>query len=76
MPTHTSKRRRLAEGRFVSVEACECGVLHVSLGPLTLRLQAEVVESVWLTLGEALTQLAVLPRDPRVLTRPPAERPS
>lgn len=48
---------RLVEGAYCTVDACGCGVLHVSLGPLTVRLQKEVVESIWLTLGEALHRL-------------------
>jgi hypothetical protein len=44
----------LAEGPFCKVEACDCGTMHVSLGPITLRLRADVVESIWGTLGEAL----------------------
>ncbi|MBL8611951.1 MAG: hypothetical protein JNL38_31700 [Myxococcales bacterium] len=65
MNSTAPERRRLAEGPFASVEACPCGVLHVSLGPLTLRLRADVVESIWLTLGEALARVTPLPHDPR-----------
>jgi hypothetical protein len=50
------QRVLLAEGPFCKVESCECGTIHVSLGPITLRLRVDVVESVWMTLGEALTQ--------------------
>ena len=48
------ERALLAEGPFCKVESCECGTVHVSLGPMTLRLHPEVVESVWATLGVAL----------------------
>ncbi len=44
----------LAEGPFCKVEACDCGTMHVSLGPITFRLRADVVESIWATLGESL----------------------
>lgn len=44
----------LAEGPFCKVEGCECGTFHVSLGPITLRLRVDVVESIWVTLGESL----------------------
>jgi hypothetical protein len=44
----------LAEGAFCKIEGCECGTFHVSLGPITLRLRPDVVESIWVTLGEAL----------------------
>jgi hypothetical protein len=48
------ERMLLAEGAFCRIESCECGTFHVSLGPITLRLRPDVVESVWSTLGEAL----------------------
>lgn len=51
-------RRVVASGPCCSVEECGCGVLHVSLGALTIRLQAEVVASVYQTLGEALARVA------------------
>lgn len=44
----------LAQGPFCKVEGCACGTMHVSIGPLTVRLQPDVVESVWSTLGAAL----------------------
>lgn len=47
----------LAVGDFCSVEGCGCGTLHVSVGPVTLRLRADVVASVWRTLGEALARV-------------------
>lgn len=50
-------KNRIAEGTYCSVDACECGVLHVTLGPLTVRLQADVVESIWVTLGEAIQRM-------------------
>ncbi|HVJ88785.1 MAG TPA: hypothetical protein VM580_03210 [Labilithrix sp.] len=48
------QRILLAEGPFCKVEHCECGTVHFSLGPITLRLRVDVVESIWVTLGEAL----------------------
>lgn len=51
-------RRVVASGPFCSVEECGCGVLHLSLGALTIRLQTEVVASVYQTLGEALARVA------------------
>ncbi len=56
------QRALLADGPFCKVECCECGTIHVSLGPVTLRLRAEVVESIWVTLGEALTRVGVRSR--------------
>jgi hypothetical protein len=54
-------REKLAEGQFCTVEACNCGVLHVSIGPFSIRLEAAVVESIWVTLGEAIRRLATRP---------------
>jgi hypothetical protein len=51
-------RRLLAQCPVCTVEECACGVLHVTLGVLTIRLQTEVVASVWQTLGEALQRLS------------------
>lgn len=74
-------RRLLAQGPMCTVEECACGVLHVSLGALTIRLPTEVVASVWQTLGEALQRLSSCSR--RELTgkansrgRVASERPS
>lgn len=50
-------RRVVAQGPYCSIEECSCGVLHVTLGVLTIRLQSEVVVSVWQTMGEALARL-------------------
>ncbi|APR81403.1 Hypothetical protein A7982_06750 [Minicystis rosea] len=58
------------------MEECGCGVLHITLGALTIRLQTEVVASIWETLGEALSRIAaVQPRAGIPRTRAP-ERPS
>ena len=60
----------LAEGPFCKVEGCACGTMHVSIGPLTVRLHPDVVEAVWSTLGAAL-RLAGRAEDPaqRVIPR-------
>lgn len=50
-------RRLLARSSLCSIEQCSCGTLHVSIGVFTVRLQAEVVASVWQTMGEALARL-------------------
>jgi hypothetical protein len=51
-------RRTVAQGPVCTVEECSCGVLHLTLGALTIRIQREVVASMWETLGEALQPLA------------------
>jgi hypothetical protein len=50
-------RRLIAQGPMCTVEECRCGVLHVTLGALTIRLQPEVIASIWQTLDEALARL-------------------
>ncbi len=51
-------RRMIAQGPMCTVEECRCGVLHVSLGPFTFRVQREAVASIWETLGDALARLS------------------
>ncbi|WP_394832854.1 hypothetical protein LVJ94_40770 [Pendulispora rubella] len=58
-----SHRTRLAEGPICMVEECSCGVMHLTIGPVTLRLQADAVESMWVTLGEAISRHAARDRD-------------
>lgn len=67
-------RRLIAHSPYCSVEECSCGILHVTLGVLTIRLQREVVASIWETLGESLARLAPPPRG--FGARSSAERPS
>lgn len=51
--------RLVAQSSSCTVEECPCCVLHISLGVRTIRLHDEVVASVWETLGEALSRLAI-----------------
>lgn len=51
-------RRLLSRSSFCTVEECSCGIVHLSLGVFTVRLQPEVVASVWQTMGEALARLS------------------
>lgn len=53
------QRKLIAQGSICRVEECSCGVLHVSIGALTIRLHADVVVSVWGTLGDAVQHLSV-----------------
>jgi hypothetical protein len=46
-------RVRLSEGPIASVDACGCGVLHLQIGALTLRLAPEAIASLLATLGSA-----------------------
>ena len=38
-----SGRELLAAGEHCKLERCGCGVFHLSVGPITLRLTAEMV---------------------------------
>ncbi len=51
------QRSLLADGPLCRVEGCACGTVHVSFGPITLRLRPEAVESIWTTLGDAIGAL-------------------
>jgi hypothetical protein len=51
------KRHVLAEGPICRVERCDCGILHLTLGVLTLRLHPDVVGSIAETLTVALARL-------------------
>lgn len=53
-PSCDPQRQTLARGSMCSVDRCSCGILHVNIGPFSMRLEAAVVESLWRTLGEAL----------------------
>ena len=52
------RRSRLAEGPFCQIDECGCGTIHLSVGALTLRLEPEVAESIWNTLGQGLRRQA------------------
>jgi hypothetical protein len=47
----------LARGPCAEVTRCSCGHLHLAVGPVTLRLEEEVLRAIGLTLAEALQRL-------------------
>ena len=51
-------RTLLARGPSAEVARCSCGHIHLSLGPVTIRLDAETLHAAWHTLGDALRALA------------------
>lgn len=61
MNEKTCQRQTLAHGPHCTVERCECGVLHVTCGPITFRATIEMVEALSATLAEALGRVAVDP---------------
>lgn len=44
---------RLAEGNLATVDLCPCGVMHVHIGSMTLRLDPDGVGELLATLGQA-----------------------
>ena len=50
-------RRTLATSPGCKVEACDCGTLHLTLGPLTLRLERDAVQDLQGTLASALQRM-------------------
>lgn len=51
MEHHPDNRRLLATDNFISVEQCRCGMLHLTLGALSLKISPEALD----TLGEVIT---------------------
>lgn len=50
-------RECLADGPLCRIDRCGCGMLHVTLGPLTVRLEPAACRAVHATLAEALDRL-------------------
>lgn len=57
-------RTLLASSATCRIERCACGTLHVSLGPMTLRLEREAASDLAVTLLSAV-HAADAPRRPR-----------
>lgn len=53
----TCFRHLLARSEVASVERCTCGTIHLTIGPLTLRLPPSAVESLASTLLETTRAL-------------------
>jgi hypothetical protein len=53
------RRRRLAHRASFSVEECECGALHLTIGYVTLRLEVCAYREMAAAVTEALDQLPV-----------------
>jgi hypothetical protein len=49
---------RLAESSVAGVDVCGCGILHLHLGPLTLRLAPCALSELLGTLGQAVAEHA------------------
>lgn len=57
-------RAVLARGPCAEVTRCSCGHIHLAVGPVTLRLEEDVLRALGHTLLEAIHQLEESPRMP------------
>lgn len=54
---HTCRARTLAEEGPIRIDLCSCGQIHLTMGPLTIRLCATLVSTLSDSLRSALAQL-------------------
>jgi len=59
----TCLRTRLAETAVATIDYCQCGHMHLSLGPFSLRLSAEALIGLKDTIHEAMTAHDATTRD-------------
>jgi hypothetical protein len=52
-------RQTLAQASHCKVELCDCGVLHLTVGPVTFRTTPDMTESFLATLSEAVQVMAL-----------------
>lgn len=57
------RRVRLAESPVAVVDVCECGVMHLQLGPFSLRIAADALVALYDTLGDAIAANEARERD-------------
>ncbi|WP_375759580.1 hypothetical protein [Corallococcus exercitus] len=67
-------REVLARGPCAEVTRCSCGHIHLAVGPVTLRLEEDVLRALGHTLVEAIQQLEVphAPAHPAEASEPQA----
>ncbi|RKG87445.1 hypothetical protein [Corallococcus terminator] len=58
-------RAVLARGPCAEVTRCSCGHIHLAVGPVTLRLEEDVLRALGHTLLEAIQHLEEVPQSPR-----------
>ncbi len=61
MPTPHCCRTLLARSPSAEVARCTCGHIHLSLGPVTIRMDEGTLHAAWHTLGDALKALTSAP---------------
>ena len=57
LPLASCEREELAAGPHCKIERCHCGVLHLTLGSITVRSTPEVAQSLLVALHHALVRL-------------------
>jgi hypothetical protein len=69
----TCSRTRLAESEVAAVDYCECGHMHLHLGPFSLRITPEALSGLLGTLGHAVASHAALGVRGRIEHKPMLE---
>lgn len=54
------ERRRLAQGGTVKIEMCDCGVVHLIIGCMTLRFDPLAFRELAKTVNESMNHLSVI----------------
>lgn len=72
MPTTPCCRTILARSPSAEVARCSCGHIHLSLGPMTLRMDEDTLHALWHTLGDALTKMTAAPEPLREMSASPS----
>ena len=66
LPQIACEREELANGPHCKIERCHCGVLHLTLGAVTVRSTPEVAQSLLVALHHALVRLELQVADGRI----------
>ncbi len=61
--TRECRRELLAEHQAIAVEGCACGMIHVTIGAVTMRFAPDAAADLSATLGEAMQRWARAQRD-------------
>ncbi|HEX4461437.1 MAG TPA: hypothetical protein VIA18_25830 [Polyangia bacterium] len=57
LPRIACEREELAAGPHCKIERCHCGVLHLTLGAITVRSTPEVAQALLVALHHALVRI-------------------
>lgn len=73
-PRQRCRQTRLAESSVAAVDVCECGVMQLHLGAVTLRLAPSALTELHSTLEQALAERAALEQRMHALDAMPTAR--